>query len=112
ASPAMKGDIDGAATAVHGMPGLLDNAENLVARGEFSALVPQLEVRTAQRRTRHAHKHFTGADIGNLDTLDGNALAAVKHGRFHGGIGPIEYRHCYACYPFTAPSVSPDTSQR
>ena len=62
----MNGDVDGAATAVHGMPGLLDDAKNLVARGKFGALVPQLEVRTAQRRTRHAHQHLTGADIGNL----------------------------------------------
>ena len=55
---AMNGDIDGAAAAMHAMPGLLDDAEYLVAGGELRALVPELEIRAAQRGARNPHQHL------------------------------------------------------
>ena len=84
---AMQRDVDGAAAAVQAMAGLLDDAEDLVARGEFRALVPELEVRAAQRRARDAHQHFARADFGNRDALDGDAFVAVEYGGLHDRIG-------------------------
>ncbi len=89
----MDGDVNGAAPAVHPVPWLLDDTENFVACGKFCALVPQLEVRTAQRRARNAHQHFTHMDVGNPDALDRNAFVAVKYGCFHGCIGSIDGCH-------------------
>ena len=62
----MQGYVDGAAPAMHPMPRLFDDTENFVAGGEFSALVPQLEIRAAQRRARDADQHFARLDIGNI----------------------------------------------
>ncbi len=65
------------------MARLLDHAEDLVARGELGALVPELEVGAAQRRARDAHQHLAGGDFRDRHPLDGDAFVAVEHGGAH-----------------------------
>jgi hypothetical protein len=97
----MHWNIDGAAATIHRVAGLLDHAENLVSGGEFGAVVPELEIGAAQRGPRNSNQYFARRDFRNRDALDRNALVAVEDETF-----------AIAAYPVTAPSVSPDTSQR
>jgi hypothetical protein len=94
----MNGDIDGAAHAMHPMPGLLDDTKDLVTRSEFGTLVPQLEIRSAQRGSGNSHQHFARIDVGNPNPLDGDVLVAMKYSRFHGVVGSIDGCHFDTCH--------------
>ncbi|MGY3459945.1 hypothetical protein ACVWW5_005395 [Bradyrhizobium sp. LM3.4] len=80
---AMQGNIDGATAAMQAVTGLLDDAENLVASGELGALVPELEVRTAQRGARDTHEELACPDVRHRHPLDGDAVVAVEDRRLH-----------------------------
>ena len=110
---AMQGDID----RRNGVPcmrmaRLFDHAEDLVAGGEFGATVPELEIGAAERGPRHPHQHFPGCGFRDRNAFDRDPVAAVKDGRLHHGVGELRNIPHRNPYPFTAPSVSPDTSQR
>ena len=83
----MQRDIDRAAAAMQAMARLLDHAEDLVARGELGALVPELEVGAAQRRARDAHQHLASSHFRHRHALDGDAFVAVEDGGTHDRIG-------------------------
>ncbi len=82
---------------MHPMSGLLDDAENFVARCKFRALVPQLEIRAAQRRARNTYEHFACAHVRNFHALNCDAFVPVKYGGLHCGVGPIDCCHFDAC---------------
>ncbi|MGY4373086.1 hypothetical protein ACVWZ3_000725 [Bradyrhizobium sp. i1.3.6] len=75
------------------MTGLLDHAKDLVAGGELGALVPELEVGAAQRSARDADEHFTWADIGHRDALDGDTVIAVEDRGLHDRIRTGRHVH-------------------
>ena len=93
AAIAMKGYVDRATPAIHPMSWLFDDAENFVAGSEFSAFVPQLEIRAAQRRARYVDQNFTRVYIWNFGALDRNAFVAVKYGCLHRRVGPVDCCH-------------------
>jgi hypothetical protein len=87
ATVAMQRNIDGTAAAMQAMARPLDHAEDFVARREFRALVPELEVGTAKRSARDTHQHLAGCHFRHRYALDGDAFVAVEDGGAHDRIG-------------------------
>jgi hypothetical protein len=69
------------------MARLLDHAEDFVARREFRALVPELEVGAAQGRARYSHQYLANSHFRHRYMLDGDAFVTVEDGGAHDRIG-------------------------
>src|SRR5690606_29831612 len=78
AMAAMHRDVDRAALSVARMARLLDDTENLVAGSELRPLVPELEVRAAERGAQHLDQHLALPDGRQVPGFDGDPAVAVE----------------------------------